>query len=263
MPRRVRALASFLLVLAACRPDTVDLTYRFPEEPREYRLEARITSRYDIGEAGEGSCRVVLDVSERVRERDEESAVVEVTMTPVDVVEEGLGCPRGGGFALRIDADGRVLEVLEVDGVDAAELAQEEEAFIGTYRPTLPEAPVSLGDAWESAPRPEVGSLAQLTTRGELDSLYMAEDGPVAELSYSGSGDLEWQTDLPQGTAGLGGRATTRAEATFDIDRGVLLSASSTLRGDFDVRVQPTGGGGTPVTGTLSLDLELTVSARD
>ncbi len=263
MPRRLPALSCLLLILAACRPDTVDLAYRFPEGTRAYRLEAAIETSWDIGESGAGSCRVVLDVSERVREQDGDGAVVEVDMAPVDVEEDGLGCPRGGGFALRIDSNGRVLEVLEVDGVDARELAQEEVAFIGTYRPTLPEAPVALGDVWQSAPQPEVGSLAQLATRGELDALYMDEDGPVAELSYAGSGPLEWQTELPQGTAGLGGSATTRATAQFDIERGVLVEATSSLRGDFDVRVLPSSGGSTPLTGTLSLDLELTVSAGD
>ncbi len=247
----------------ACRPDTVQLAYRFPEGARQYRLEAAIASRWDIGESGSGSCRVVLDVSENVREQDDEGAVVEVEMSPVDVDEDGLGCPRGGGFALRIDSNGRVLEVLEVDGVDARELAQEEVAFIGTYRPTLPEGPVALGDAWRSAPQREVGSLAQLATSGELDALYLDDDGPVAELSYTGSGPLEWQTQLPQGTAGLGGSATTRGTAQFDVDRGMLLAATSSLRGDFDVRVLPSSGGGTPLTGTLSLDLVLTVSARD
>lgn len=262
MPRRLRALPLLLLSLAACRPDTVDLAYRFPEDERQYRLEAEISSEWDVGQPGGGSCRVVLDVSENVREQDGDTAVVEVEMSPVDVEEDGLGCPRGGGFALRIDTNGRVLDVLEVDGVDAADLAQEEEAFIGTYRPTLPGEPVGLGDTWQSELEPEVGSLAQLATKGALESLYMDDEGPVAELSYSGSGPLEWQTQLPQGTAGLGGTATTRATAKFDIDRGVLVAASSTLRGDFDVRVLPPAGGGTPVTGTLSLDLELTVSAR-
>ena len=263
MPRRLRALSCLLFVLAACRPDTVDLAYSFPEGARQYRLEAEISSHWDIGESGGGSCHVVLDVAESVREQEGDTAVVEVDMTPVDVEEEGLGCPRGGGFALRIDTNGRVLDVLEVEGVDVAELAQEEEAFIGTYRPTLPGEPVGLGDVWRSERQPKIGSLAQLATKGELDALYMDDDGPVAELSYSGAGPLQWQTELPQGTAALGGTATTRATAKFDIDRGVLVAATSVLRGDFDVRVLPSSGGGTPLTGKLSLDLELTVSARD
>lgn len=263
MPRRLLASSFSLLLLAACRSDSVDLAYRFREGTRQYRLEAEIRSSWDIGESGSGSCRIVLDVTENVREEDGDDAVVEVEMSPVEVEEDGLGCPGGGGFSLRTDSNGRVLEVLEVDGVDARELAQEEVAFIGTYRPTLPDDPIALGDAWESDPQPEVGSLAQLATRGELESLYMDDEGPVAELAYSGGGPLEWQTQLPQGTAGLGGSATTRSTAKFDIDRGVLLAATSSLRGDFDVRVLPASGGGTPLTGTLRLALDLTVSARD
>lgn len=251
-----------LLVLAACRPDTVDLSYRFPEGQRQYRLEADIASRWDIGETGGGSCHVVLDVSENVREQEGDTAVVEVTMDPVEVEEDGLACPRGGGFTLEIDANGGVVGILEVEGADG-ELAEEEGAFIGTYRPALPGEPVGLGDDWESEPEEKVGALAQLPTRGRLDSLYRDDDGPVAELSYSGTGPLQWITQLPQGSAGLGGSAQTNATAKFDIDRGLLLEASSVLRGDFDVRVQPSSRGGTPLTGTLSLELELKVSARD
>lgn len=262
MLSRLCAGSTLLLVLAACRPETVELAYRFPEGQREYRLEAGISSRWDIGTSGGGSCHVVLDVSENVREESADTAVVEVTMEPVEVEEEGLACPRGGDFTLEIDRNGRVLSVLEVDGVDATDLSEEEVAFIGTYRPTLPDDPVALGESWTSAPQPEVGSLAQLATEGELDSLYMDGDGPVAELSYAGDGPLEWVTQLPQGSAALGGRARTEATAKFDIDRGALLSAASTLTGDFDVRVRPASGGGRPLTGTLSLDLDVEVSPR-
>jgi hypothetical protein len=263
MSGRIVLLSCSLLVLAACRADTVELVYQFPEEAREYRLEAEIAGRWNIGGPGSGSCRVVLDVAENVRERGEGTTAVEVTMTPVEVEENGLGCPRGGGFALELDSNGRVLEVLEVDGVDATELRQEEVAFIGTYRPTLPEAPVALGDTWRSDPQREVGSIAQLAAEGELGSLYMDDDGPVAELAYAGSGPLEWQTDLPQGSARLSGTAETGATAKFDVDRGILLSATSTFTGDFDVRVLPSSGGSNPLTGALHLDLDLTVSARD
>ena len=263
MPSPLRAGALALLVLAACRPDTVDLAYRFAEGQRQYRLTADIESRWDIGDSGGGACHVELDVVENVREENGGTAVLEVTMEPVEVEEDGLACPRGGGFTLEIDRSGRVSAVLEVDGVDAAEIAEEESAFIGTYRPTLPGEPVGLGDVWESQPQRAVGSLAQLATQGELDALYRDDDGPVAELSYRGAGPLQWVTELPQGTAGLGGSAEIRSTAKFDIDRGVLVSASSVLRGDFDVRVQPSSGGSTPLTGTLSLELELEVEASD
>jgi hypothetical protein len=263
MPRRLFGFSLLLVLGAACRPDTVELAYRFPEGVSRYRMEAAATARWDIGEAGAGSYRVVFDVSEEVREADGDTAVVEVTMTPVDVEEDGLSSPgaRDLAFALRVDRNGRVLQVLEVDGVDATQLGQEEVAFIGTYRPALPEDPVALGDVWTSRPV-EAEGVPQLATTGKLDSLYEDSGGPVAELSYSGEGPLERAMELPQGTARLTGAATTRAAASFDLERGALRSATSSLAGTFRIRVTPEAAGATPVTGTLSLDLQLEVSAR-
>jgi hypothetical protein len=261
-------LVSVLLLLggAACRPDTVDLEYRFPPGVREYRLEASGSARWDIGGGGQGSYRAIFDVTERVREDDGETAVVEVRMSPVEVVEEGLPAPGSGdrSFALRLDRYGGVPEVLEVDGVDAAELDPDELVFIGTYRPALPLDPVKLRGEWDSERLFDVGRVFQeIQARGTLESLYLDGDGPVAELSYTGEGPLQWTTQLPQGLAELVGSGTTEQHARFDVDDGVLREASSTTAGTFEVRVVPTGDTGTPLTGTLELDLELTVSARE
>ncbi|MDQ3914675.1 MAG: hypothetical protein M3323_04985 [Actinomycetota bacterium] len=267
MPR-LRALwpSLFLVALAACRPDTVDLEYRFPSGVREYRLEAAGSARWDIGGGGEGSYRVIFDVAERVREDDGETAVVEVRMSPIEVEEDGLPAPGSGdrSFALRVDRFGGVPEVLEVGGVDVAELDPDELVFIGTYRPALPLDPVKLGGEWDSERLFDVGRVFQeIQARGTLESLYLDDDGPVAELSYRGEGPLQWTTQLPQGLAELIGTGTTEQHARFDIDDGVLREASSSTVGTFEVRVVPSAGAGTPLTGTLELDLELTVSARE
>lgn len=264
MSPRLLGFSLLLVLAAACRPDTVELSYRFPEGIRQYRMEAAATARWDIGEGGAGSYRVVFDVAEEVREEDGDAAVVEVTMTAVDVEEDGLSSPgaRDLAFALRVDRNGRVLEVLEVDGVDATQLSQEEVAFIGTYRPSLPTQPVALGDVWTSEPV-DAEDVPQLVTTGELKSLYEDAEGPVAELSYSGEGPLERTMDLPQGSANLTGEAATRAAASFDLEDGALRSATSSLEGTFRIRVTPAAAGATPVTGTLSLDLELEVSSRE
>jgi hypothetical protein len=267
MPRRLLPLTLLLpLSLTACRSDTVSLEYHFPEGVTEYRLEASGSARWDIGEGGEGSYRVVFDVTERVREDNGETAVVEVTMSPVSVEEDGLPAPGSGdrSFALRLDRYGGVPEVLEVEGVDAATLDPDELIFIGTYRPTLPLDPVELGGEWDSERVFEIGRVFQeIGARGKLESLYLDEDGPVAELAYKGEGPLEWTTELPQGLAELTGSGTTRQHASFDIEGGTLREATSATLGTFEVRVVPRSGAGTPLTGTLELDLELTVSARE
>ena len=267
MPRRL-LFASLLLpvALVACRPDRVGLEYRFPQGVTEYRLEAAGSARWDIGGGGEGSYRVVFDVTERVRDDDGAIAVVEVTMSPVSVEEDGLPAPGSGDrtFALELDRYGGVPAILEVEGVDADTLDPEDLIFIGTYRPTLPLDPVELGGEWDSERLFEFERVFQeIGARGRLESLYLDEDGPVAELSYTGEGPLEWTTELPQGMAELNGTGTTEQHASFDIDGGALREASSTTFGTFEVRVVPAGGAGTPLTGTLELNLELTVSARE
>lgn len=265
-PFRLLFPALLLAALTACRPDTVDLEYRFPQGVREYRLEAAGSARWDIGGGGEGSYRAIFDVTERVREEGPDGAVVEVRMSPIEVVEEGLPAPGSGdrSFALELDRYGGVPEVLEVDGVDAAELDPDELVFIGTYRPALPLDPVKLGGEWDSERLFDVGRVFQeIQSRGTLESLYLDGDGPVAELSYTGEGPLQWTSQLPQGLAELVGSGTTEQHARFDIDDGVLREASSTTEGTFEVRVVPSSGSRTPLTGTLELDLELNVSARE
>jgi hypothetical protein len=264
--RTLAALSLVLVALGGCKPDAVALAYRFPEGTREYRLEAAGSARWDIGGGGEGSYRVIFDVSEQVREDEGDIAVVEVRMSPISIEEDGLPAPGSGdrSFALELDRFGGVPNVLEVEGVDAAELDPDELAFIGTYRPTLPLDPVKLGGEWDSERLFDVGRVFQeIQARGRLDSLYLDEDGPVAELSYRGEGPLQWTTQLPQGLAELVGTGTTRQHASFDIDSGVLREASSTTHGTFEVRVIPSSGARTPLTGTLELDLELTVAARE
>jgi hypothetical protein len=265
------ARASLLLLLAAvglnaCRPDTVELKYRYPEQTViPYRMDAAASARWDIGGQGSGSYHVVFDVTERVRGEQDGGAVVTVEMTPVSVDEDNLPSPGSGprSFSLRIGANGEVREVLEVDGVPATALDPDELAFIGTYRPPLPLEPVGLGDEWESEQNVQVGSVfQQVVTVGELEGLRRDEDARVAALEYRGRGPLVWATELPQGEADLTGSATSQSAAEIDIDRGLLRRATSSTRGRFEVRVRPTDQQA-PITGSLQLDLNLRLAIDD
>jgi hypothetical protein len=265
------ARASLLLLLAAvglyaCRPDTVELKYRYPEQTViTYRMDAAASARWDIGGQGSGSYHVVFDVTERVRGEQDGGAVVTVEMTPISVDEDNLPSPGSGprSFSLRIGANGEVREVLEVDGVPATALDPDELAFIGTYRPPLPLEPVGLGDEWESEQNVQVGSVfQQVVTLGELEGLRRDEDAKVAELDYRGRGPLVWATELPQGEADLTGSATSQSAAEIDIDRGLLRRATSSTRGRFEVRVRPSDQQA-PITGSLQLDLNLRLAIED
>jgi len=260
MKSRVWLVAAIVLgAFAACRPDTVDLTYRFdPAATLSYRMVANARAQWDIGGFGEGSYRVVFDVAERVLSVGEDGVEVSVVMTPVEVDESGLPSPGAAtrSFDLRLGLTGEVLDVLEVDGVE--DIDPEERAFIGTYRPPLPEDPVSLLDTWRAEQQLQLASVfQQIAIEGELEELRRDDEGKVAELSYSGEGPLVWTTSLPQGAAELTGSARVSTDALFDIEGGFLREATSSTEGNFEVRIVREGEERVPITGRLHLDLDV------
>lgn len=249
-----------LLSLSACRPDTVSLEYRYePGSELEYELVATAKSTWDIGGEGEGSYKVTFDVSEVVESSDDVGAVIDISLTPTEVVERGLPSPGTGprSFTLRVGSNGEVLEVLAVDDVPADSLDPDQLVFIGTYRPPLAFEPVGLHDTWRSRQEVQVGPVfQQIDTLGTLESLDRDASGKFARIDYLGDGPLSFTTTLPQGTAELTGSAETTTKANFDLDSGVLRNSDSTTLGRFEVRVVPALGGA-PVTGTLEFELNL------
>ena len=263
----LRICASLLLLAAtACRPDTVELDYRFQEgSTQTFRMNAHAEAEWEIAEGGRGSYDISFDVTETVESVDENGSVVVVDMVPTGAEENGLPSPglERRSFSLRLGPNGELLEVLRLDGVQAENLEQDELAFIGTYRPPLAEDPVKLGDEWSQDHQVQLGSdFQQIRSRGELTGFRRAGSMRLARIGFSGSGPLEWLTVLPQGEAQLTGDASTEGWGLFDIDAGVLEEATSSTRGMFDVRVSP-GEGEAPIVGTLRLDLELTVERID
>jgi hypothetical protein len=253
-------LLAIAMLLAGCRSDSVSLDYHYePGSELEYELIATAKSSWDIAGRGEGSYRVTFDVTEAVEAGGEEDAVIEITLTPTDVVERGLPSPGNSprSFTLRVGSNGEVLEVLAVDGVPAESLDPDQLVFIGTHRPPLALDPVTLQDTWRSSQEVQVGPVfQQVDTLGTLEALDRDARGKFAKIDYVGDGPLSFTTTLPQGTAELTGSARTTTDAIFDLDDGVLRSSNSTTEGTFEVRVAPALGG-PPITGTLDFELNL------
>lgn len=258
------ALIAGLIALPACRPETLELRYHFtPGSRATYRLTARANASWDIGGPGGGSYSVVYDVTEHVQDVDSTGATIAVSMEPVDVHESGLPSPgaEARSFTLKLGPNGEVKQVIDVDGVAAAALDHDELAFIGTYRPPLPLDRVGLHQSWTARQGVNLDFVSQqLTTTGRLTGLSR-DDHRLARLAYDGRGPLTWQTTLPQGDAELDGSTTTTGDALLDVDGGYLRSASSRTTGKFDVKVTPISGT-VPLTGTLDLDLALTIERR-
>ena len=250
--------------MGACRPDAVEIAYRFEEgQTSSYRITAQAHAQWNIGEPGAGSYEVGFEVEETVTSADNDGAVVDVEMIPIpeSTREDGLPSPglESRSFSLRLGPNGEVLEVLQLDGIEASVLDQDQLAFIGTYRPPLPPEPARLRDEWSDERRIRVGStVRQIDTTGTLIGFRRDGDLRLARIEFTGRGPLEWVTTLPQGEAQLTGEADTSGNGLVDIDAGTIVEATSSTRGDFDVRVVPPGGKA-PITGILHLDLRLTV----
>ncbi|MGH2808350.1 MAG: hypothetical protein ACRDKT_13860 [Actinomycetota bacterium] len=266
---RVTILLLLVTGLLACTPDEVDLTYRYDDPSVEtvtYRMEARAVADWNIGEPGEGSYFVVFEVREEIRPTEDGGATVSVTMTPSEVEEDGLLSPGSEerSFRLELGPNGEKLEVLEVDGIPATALDDDELALIGTYRPPLPLQPVALGDSWDAEQQLALGSVfQQIATIGTLEGLHRNDEGHrIAELDYSGEGPVSQTLRLPQGAAALRGNTDVAIDADLDIDRGVLVRASSTTKGAFEARVVPEGREA-PIVGTLELELRLELHRTD
>lgn len=258
------ALLAVMLLAVSCRSERVDLSYRYDQRERlEYELEARAEATWEIGQAGSGSYDVRLKVVEEIEPQPDGTALVNVTMTPIDVNENGLLPPGSDerSFRLQLGENGEKLQVLEVDGVPATDLDDDELALIGTYRPPLPLDPVALRDSWDARQRLTLEDLfQQIVVTGTLEGLHRAAGGNrIAELRYEGDGPVEQSLSLPQGEAALRGETSVEIEAELDLDRGVLVEASSTTTGSFEARVTP-GGEEAPTVGGLDLQLELKIS---
>ena len=264
----MKARASILLVIAfvstSCRADTIDLEYRYDSavEHLEYVLTARASAQWQIGEPGQGSYTVRFQVDEAIQPQEGGGAIVDVIMTPLEVEENGL-LPPGSEerrFQLELGPNGEKLNVLEVGGIAATDLDDDELALIGTYRPPLPLDSVGLGDTWDARQQLSLETVfQQIATTGVLEELRRNGDGNrVASLSYTGAGPVEQTLALPHGNARLTGETSIAIDADLDVDRGVLIRATSTTTGTFDARVIPEGEEA-PIVGTLQLELKLDI----
>lgn len=264
MKRTVGALVVMTIAMSACSQEAVELNYRYAGgDEHVYVMTVDASSEWDIGGPGEGSYRAVFEITETILEERPEGHEVEVTMHPVEIEEDGLPSPGSADrtFTLVVGSSGEVEDVIDVDGIPATELDPDELGFIGTYRPPLPLEGVEVDDTWRSSQEVQLGQVfQQVTTTGRLMALAEDVSGMLASLSYEGGGPLVWTTTLPQGNAEMTGSADTTTDAIFEIDAGLLRSAESRTEGRFEVRVLPEDA--LPITGTLSLTLELSIERR-
>ena len=268
------SLAVVSLLPVSCRPETVALAYKFPEgSSLNYEMVSRVEARWDFGSqegeseeatasSGEGSYEVVFDVTEEVQSVEEDGAVVALQLQRTSVEDDNLTPPSDSSFTVKVNEFGSVTEVIEVDGVAANLLEPEQKSVIRTYRPLLAVEPVRLYQEWPGSQEFQGPEFEQLTLVGRLEKLDRDDQGDFAELSYSGSGPLIGAFELPEGNAELSGSAETTGEAIIDLDDGLLRTATSTTRYEYEATVVPLAAG-TPLTGPLTVEQELELTRME
>lgn len=247
---------TLVLLLPACRPETVDLVYRFPEGSRlHYELVSTVEASWDLEgrEPDRGSYRVVFDLVEAVESADEDGAIVSLDLNRTSAEEDNFPAPDDSSMTVGVANDGSVVEIVEVDGVAANFIEPERRSIIRTYRPQLASEPVRLYQEWSAEQGFQGPEFEQVSLVGKLEALNSDDQGNYAELRFRGSGPLIGTAEVAEGPAELDGELTTNIDASIDLEEGVLRSSSSTTTYDFDVSVTPQDTTN-PTTGTLHIE---------
>lgn len=245
---------------SACRPDSVKLEYRFTTgKTLKYKLVAAVEAEWDVAGEGSGSYEATFDVTQRVESSDASGSVLAVELRRTSSDQNNFAPPGDSSFKVRVDRHGAVLGVLEVDGVAASLLSDDQRAVIRGVLPKLPLEGVGLYAEWPALQEFEGPQFERISFTGKLERLDVDEGKEFAGISYTGRGPLIGTADLPQGEAELTGMTSARGEAVLDLEEGILQTATSTSESDFDVTVIPEDTGNS-IAGSLRINetIELT-----
>lgn len=253
--RSWKAVALLLLVAtAACRDDTVPVTFR-PEVGAVYRYEVTVRSRSEVRLPGEEpevhDEEITLQSKQTVLEAGRDGVRVQV------ILGDASGSVRT--FAVRFD---RAAQLESVEADDGGEVSDDEPGVLGLSEifPAAagapPERRLGPGERWtidDSVRLPGSSAPAALTGSGRLVGLAVQDGEDVARLATTVQLDLSTEQQTAEGDlVRLDGFQRTEQRASHDLDDGAVRSASSTTEGTYRLHINPPfGQQREPVEGTL------------
>lgn len=258
MAHRSLLAGVLLLLLSACRADTVRLSFR-PSVGDVYRYEVTVTSRSEVRLPGaEPDVRaeeVVLQSEHTVLEADDDGVRVQV------ILADASGSVRT--FVVRFDRAAQLEEVEADDAlVDATEAA--EQFGISEIFPAASGAPpdrrLAPGDRWsidESIELPGAVGRSVLRGSGRLTELGVLDGQDIARVSAETEVELASESVSLEGEVlRLDGEQSTTQRASHDLDDGSVREASSSTRGVYDLEIRPPLGRlGEPIRGSLTVEV--------
>lgn len=253
--RRALGLGLLLLGAAACRDDTVQLTYR-PEAGDRSEYEVTVRSESVVQLAGEPerktTDRVTLRAEHVVLDADAEGSRVRVRLRPADA-----DASEAREFVVRFDRAAQLAEVQEVEGLPASILANLGLAEIfPAAAGTPPARRLEPGERWKITSAGEGDAL--LSGRGRLAALDLDEGNDV--------GIVETVTDLPvvrTGTSADGlfridGEQHTDSRTAHDLGDGSVRWSKAETVGRYRLTLTSSDTGSPLVSGSLRVRVEST-----
>jgi hypothetical protein len=119
-----------------------------------------------------------------------------------------------------------------------------------------PARPLAAGERWSIDDRLRLaGSEARLTGSGRLTSFGVVGGRKVASIHSSTRLPVTTESALQGGRLSLDGMEHTLSSATRELIDGAVETASSTTSGSYQVTLSPPEGQGTPVGGTMEIEV--------
>jgi hypothetical protein len=240
-------------VLAACRPDTVQVAFR-PRVGAHYRYRVDVTKVRTIQLGSDAPQRTVdnarLDTDETVLDSGPAGIRVRVEL------RRSGSAPRD--FVVLFDRAAQLTAVESIEGLPASILEPFGLSEIFPAAAGAPPArPLSAGEQWTIDDRLTLAgsSPARLQGSGRLVSFGIVGGREFASIRSSTRLPISTQSALQGGQLALAGVERTTSIASRELADGAVENASSTTNGSYQVTLTP-GGQGTPVTGTLTIEVQ-------
>jgi hypothetical protein len=194
---------------------------------RTLHLEAVVRERV-VGRAGEGGGRL------------------EAVLEPGEALQDGRHVNPGPGLTLDLDVgpDGHVTRVGATSSLPAGALGSLGlDRLLAESRPPLPARSVRLRDRWKAGVATPVpgasaasaasagGSIIDLAGTGRLERFLLRDGRRIAAVTIQRRGRVAMRPDGPgttsTATSTATGTATDTTAAEFDLDRGLVIDATS------------------------------------
>jgi hypothetical protein len=236
MKPALAALMLLCLTAGGCGSGTASLRYAYPQ--------GRVTTyrwTVDAATTPSGAPARTLHLEAVVRERvvgrlGGGGGRLEAVLEPGEALQDGRHVNPGPGLTLDLDVgpDGHVMRVgatssLPAGAVGSLGLGR----LLVESRPPLPGRSVRLRDRWNAdvaTPVPAAsagGSTIDLAGTGRLEHFLLRDGRRIAAMTIERRGRVAMQPDGPAATGTATGTATDTTAAEFDLDRGLVIGATS------------------------------------